>query len=195
MEREIEWEVERGIRHYPIRYSDHPSNCDGQLCAPPPVAEASAAERGSRDEQTGTSLRAHSALVERAAAAISARWKLPILCQLVHGPRRRAELERVLPEELSAKVLTEQLRALEADGLIVRRDLTERRRHVVYALSPLGEGLRESLELFATWSLAFGGHHDGSPTNASDRMAGADPAGRAPDWPQPRSVERVVGRN
>jgi DNA-binding HxlR family transcriptional regulator len=79
--------------------------------------------------------------VERLLAVIGGKWKVLILRELFHGSRRHAQLCRALPG-VSQKVLTAQLRELELDGAVQRRDLGTRRPHVEYSLTPFGERLR-----------------------------------------------------
>lgn len=82
------------------------------------------------------------------------RWKPTVLFWLATGPQRRRDLERHLPRHVSAKVLTEQLRGLETDGLVCRADRTPagHGRHVTYALTPFGESLRPVIAALARWS-------------------------------------------
>ena len=49
-------------------------------------------------------------------------------------------------------MLTQQLRELEHDGLVVRQAIADRRRHVEYSLSPLGVGLAHVVQALADWS-------------------------------------------
>lgn len=113
---------------------------------------------------------ATSAALERAAGAICARWKPTILLLLTAGARRRSELDRCLPATVSPKVLTDQLRGLEADGLVVRIDRRALRhagqRHVTYSLTPAGEELSGVVQALARWGTAhwvgdlrMSGHH------------------------------------
>lgn len=57
-------------------------------------------------------------------SVIGMKWKPLILCHLVAGPQRPAELKRVV-QGISAKVLTDQLRELERDGIITRKVFNE----------------------------------------------------------------------
>jgi DNA-binding HxlR family transcriptional regulator len=79
--------------------------------------------------------------VERLLAVIGGKWKVLILRELFHGARRHAQLRRALPG-ISQKVLTAQLRELELDGAIARKDFDTKRPHVEYSLTPFGERLR-----------------------------------------------------
>ncbi len=79
--------------------------------------------------------------VERLLAVIAGKWKVLILRELFHGPRRHAHLRKALPG-VSQKVLTAQLRELELDGVLHRRDFGTKRPHVEYSLTPFGERLR-----------------------------------------------------
>ena len=96
------------------------------------------------------------ARLEEAVAAVAGRWKHTIVALLASGPQRRAEIDRGLPDGVSAKVVTAQLRALEADGIIARTDCRAVRgrgpRHVRYALTPLGRALRPAVEALACWA-------------------------------------------
>jgi DNA-binding HxlR family transcriptional regulator len=80
--------------------------------------------------------------VERLLAVIAGKWKVLILRQLFHGARRHAQLCKALPG-ISQKVLTAQLRELELDGVLERRDFGTKRPHVEYTLTAFGERLRE----------------------------------------------------
>ena len=79
--------------------------------------------------------------VERLLAVIAGKWKVLILRELFHGPRRHTQLARAMPG-ISQKVLTAQLRELELDGAVQRKQFETRRPHVEYSLTPFGERLR-----------------------------------------------------
>jgi DNA-binding HxlR family transcriptional regulator len=88
--------------------------------------------------------------VEHALHAIGGKWKPMILWQLLEGTRRFAEIQRAIPE-VSAKVLTEQLRELEADGLLGRAVFAEVPPRVEYTLTALGRGLESVLAALCDW--------------------------------------------
>ena len=79
--------------------------------------------------------------VERLLAVIGGKWKVLIMRELFKGARRHAQICRALPG-ISQKVLTAQLRELELDGVLQRRDFGTKRPHVEYSLTPFGEKLR-----------------------------------------------------
>ena len=85
---------------------------------------------------------------------IGSKWKLLILRNLMARPWRFNELLKDL-EGISQKVLTESLRSLEADGVIIRTVYPEVPPHVEYALSPLGETMRPILDAMAAWGKAY----------------------------------------
>jgi DNA-binding HxlR family transcriptional regulator len=64
-----------------------------------------------------------------AISLIQGKWKTRILSRLQHGPVRLGELRRIFPEA-SKKMLTQHLREMEKDGLVIRKDLSGRLRHV-----------------------------------------------------------------
>ena len=72
------------------------------------------------------------------------------------GQARLGQLRRPLPRA-SKKVLTQHLRDMEMNGLIVRTDLSDRVPHVEYALSPsLGIAVLHLINALAQWSLLHG---------------------------------------
>src|SRR5712691_3332384 len=79
--------------------------------------------------------------VERLLAVIGGKWKVLILRELFAGPRRHAQLCKALPG-ISQKVLTAQLRELELDGAVERKQFAGKRPHVEYSLTAFGEKLR-----------------------------------------------------
>jgi DNA-binding HxlR family transcriptional regulator len=81
---------------------------------------------------------------------IGNKWKLLIMRNLLGRPWRFNELQKNL-EGISQKVLTESLRSMESDGLIIRTVYPEVPPRVEYSLSGLGESMRPILESMQTW--------------------------------------------
>ncbi len=81
---------------------------------------------------------------------IGNKWKLLILRELLEGPRRFTEIARRI-DGISKKVLSENLRALENDGILEREVFAEVPPRVVYSVSPLGESLRPVLDAMKAW--------------------------------------------
>jgi DNA-binding HxlR family transcriptional regulator len=65
---------------------------------------------------------AEESAIQFAIALIQGKWKIAILRRLQHGPVRLGEIRRLLPQA-SNKVLTQHLRRMEKDGLIIRIDI------------------------------------------------------------------------
>jgi DNA-binding HxlR family transcriptional regulator len=74
-------------------------------------------------------------------ALVGSKWKLLILRNLLARPWRFNELKKDL-NGISQKVLTESLRSMEEDGLVIRTVYEQVPPHVEYSLSPLGESMR-----------------------------------------------------
>jgi DNA-binding HxlR family transcriptional regulator len=68
---------------------------------------------------------------------------------LLDGPARFSDLRRSLPK-VSANILTNKLRQLEVDGIVVRGPLTVAGRG--YALSPFGYALHPAIDALARWA-------------------------------------------
>lgn len=81
---------------------------------------------------------------------IGSKWKLLIIRNLLERPWRFNELQRSL-EGISQKVLTDSLRAMEADGIITRTVYPEVPPRVEYALSELGKSMHPILDAMKEW--------------------------------------------
>ena len=89
--------------------------------------------------------------VEATLSVIGGKWKPQLLCHLGNRPQRTCDLRRELPA-ISQKVLTQQLRELERDGIIVRHVSGERAPFkVTYALTALGRSLGQILVQMSVW--------------------------------------------
>lgn len=89
--------------------------------------------------------------VEAALGLVEGRWKLLILFHLFDGKvLRYSDLERAIPE-ISQKMLAQQLRRLEADGLVARTAYDEVPPRVDYRLTPWGQALCPALDAFLSW--------------------------------------------
>lgn len=83
-------------------------------------------------------------------SVIGMKWKPLILCHLVDGPKRTAELKRAV-QGITSKVLTDQLRELERDGIIIRKVFNEVPPHVEYSISEYGKSLVSILGVMSQW--------------------------------------------
>jgi DNA-binding HxlR family transcriptional regulator len=88
--------------------------------------------------------------VKAALDVIGGKWKPLILYSLKDRTLRFEELRDSVPGS-TQKVLTEQLRQLQADGIVQRRAVPGARSHTEYSLTPYGETLRPALAALAEW--------------------------------------------
>jgi DNA-binding HxlR family transcriptional regulator len=82
---------------------------------------------------------------------IGRRWTGVILRMLLRGPRRFNELLATIPG-LSDRLLTDRLRELEAEGLVLRRVLPGPPVRVEYELTAQGQDLGESVRAISIWA-------------------------------------------
>lgn len=82
---------------------------------------------------------------------IGDKWRPIVLVILRPGVKRYGELQRQLPD-VSKKMLTQTLRALEGDGLITRKVYAEVPPKVEYELTPLGESFLEPVLSLCRWA-------------------------------------------
>ena len=87
---------------------------------------------------------------EATLAVINGTWKVPILFHLAKGTRRFSELRRDL-DAISQKVLTQQLRELERDGIVARKVYAQVPPKVEYSLTVSGRSLTPVVRVMCRW--------------------------------------------
>ena len=92
--------------------------------------------------------------VETTLMLIGSKWKVLILRDLMPGTKRFGELRRSIGS-VSQKVLTAQLRDMEACGLVDRRVYAEVPPRVEYSPTELGRSLRPILDAMWAWGEAY----------------------------------------
>lgn len=89
--------------------------------------------------------------LDAALKVIAGKWKATIIWRLYeHQTIRFGALRRTLPG-ISEKILAEQLRQLEEDGVVLRRQFDEMPLRVEYALTPHGLELNDAVHALAGW--------------------------------------------
>ena len=101
--------------------------------------------------------------VETTLTLISDRWKVLILRDLFTGTKRFGELKKSLTG-ISQKVLTANLRDMEANGLLARKAYAEVPPRVEYTLTEIGESLKPILGAMFDWGMDYKRKND-SPVN------------------------------
>ena len=87
----------------------------------------------------------------RAAEIIGRRWVPELIRVLLDGPTRYGAIRTAIPG-ISDHLLSERLKSLEADGLVVRTVLPDTPVRVVYALTDKGADLAAAIEALASWA-------------------------------------------
>jgi DNA-binding HxlR family transcriptional regulator len=82
---------------------------------------------------------------------ISGKWVMLIVPALAQRPMRNGELLRQI-EGISQKVLTQTLKKLERNGLLERREISDRPIHVEYRLNPVALSLVDTLTALDRWA-------------------------------------------
>lgn len=91
--------------------------------------------------------------VEVTLSTIGGKWKALILYHAISGPRRFNELRRLMPN-VTQRMLTQHLRQLEADGIVLRDVRAQVPPHVEYSLTEKGRSLIPILDAMAKWGYA-----------------------------------------
>lgn len=93
------------------------------------------------------------AATREALQVLEGKWKIVIICQLfgAKGPLRFSELERRV-EGVNQKMLIQQLRQLEKDGIVTRTIYPEVPPKVEYALTEIGLSLGPSMAELIDWA-------------------------------------------
>lgn len=90
--------------------------------------------------------------VEEAFRILDGRWKMLIVFQLLaRGTLRFSELEKAIPR-VSQKMLIQQLRELEQDGIVIRTVYPQVPPKVEYALTKWGQAMCPALDALLEWS-------------------------------------------
>lgn len=92
--------------------------------------------------------------VETTLTLIGDKWKVLILRDLMPGTKRFGELKKSVGN-VSQKVLTAQLRAMEESGLVNRKVYAEVPPRVEYSLTELGKSLKPILDSMLAWGEAY----------------------------------------
>ncbi|MDQ0876209.1 DNA-binding HxlR family transcriptional regulator [Paenibacillus sp. V4I3] len=88
--------------------------------------------------------------VEVTLEVIGGKWKPVILFHLTFGTKRNGELMSLMPT-VTQKVLTQQLRELEEDGVVTRISYNQVPPKVEYELTEYGWSLKELLHIMCRW--------------------------------------------
>ncbi|WFD11911.1 winged helix-turn-helix transcriptional regulator [Tepidibacter hydrothermalis] len=88
--------------------------------------------------------------VETTLKLIGDKWKVLILRDLINGTKRFGELKSSIGS-ISQKVLTQQLRSMEEDGLVLRKVYAEVPPRVEYSLTETGASLKPILDSMWEW--------------------------------------------
>ena len=107
---------------------------------------------------------APTALAE-ALARVGDRWTVLVVEALLAGPRRFGDLQDDVPG-IAPNILSQRLRHLEREALVVSRPYSERPPRFVYELTSAGEELAGALRLLADWGARHG--DDAEPLRHAD---------------------------
>ena len=95
--------------------------------------------------------------VEATLEVIGGKWKGVLLFHLLGGSKRFNELRRLMPK-VTQRMLTRQLRELEADQIIRRKVYPEVPPKVEYSLTEFGYTLEPALKMLQRWGMEYLGH-------------------------------------
>lgn len=127
-----------------------------------PLRQASSSQHGgvaAADDQQSA--------LERAVARVGDRWALLVVNALLDGARRFGELQELVPG-IAPNVLSQRLKALAQEGVLLARPYSARPPRFAYELTGSGRELAGALRLLAQWGSAEDGadglHHDACGT-------------------------------
>lgn len=83
---------------------------------------------------------------------ITGKWKFPILATLLFGKKRYSEIEKEIPN-INPRMLSKELRDLEANGLILRKVYDTIPVTVEYELTVSGKAFEKVLDVMLEWGL------------------------------------------
>jgi DNA-binding HxlR family transcriptional regulator len=94
-----------------------------------------------------------------ALVSVGDRWTLLIVAALLDGPRRFGDLREELPS-IAPNILTQRLRNLQGQGLVIAERYSERPPRFVYELALPGRELAGALRFLADWGARHASDHD-----------------------------------
>lgn len=94
--------------------------------------------------------RIYTSPMEVVISLVGGKWKVQILYALWYGPLRFSELSRIIPN-ITQRMLTNQLREMEADGIVDRKVYEQVPPKVEYSISEYGNSLRPILLSMYRW--------------------------------------------
>lgn len=107
--------------------------------------------------------------VETTLSLIENKWKIMIIRDLLDGTKRFGELKKTVGN-ISQKVLTANLREMEASGLLVRKVYAEVPPRVEYTLTEVGDSLRSVLDAMIEWGNSYKKHNKNFLNIFTDNM-------------------------
>jgi DNA-binding HxlR family transcriptional regulator len=103
-----------------------------------------------------------------ALGTVGDRWSLLVVAGLLDGPQRFGDLQERL-EGIAPNVLTQRLRALEGNGVLVAQPYSQRPLRYLYELTEEGRDLTGALRLLADWGGRFAGDDGSAPPPRHER--------------------------
>lgn len=88
--------------------------------------------------------------IEATLEILGGKWKALIVCLLMSGTKRTGELQRLIPN-VSQKVLIQQLRELERDGIVGRHVYNEMPPKVEYYVTEYGTTANKIIDVMCSW--------------------------------------------
>ena len=98
----------------------------------------------------------------QAVERVGDKWALLVINALLAAPLRFGDLQEAV-SGIAPNVLTQRLRHLEREGVIVARPYSERPLRMVYELTAAGQELAGALRLLTQWGAGAGRHDDAEP--------------------------------
>lgn len=109
--------------------------------------------------------------VEATLSVIGGRWKPVLVCHLLAGRKRFGELRRLVPNA-TERMITLQLRELEADGVVDRHVFAEVPPRVEYEVTAFGRSLQPILQSMQDWGRAFKARRSAEESGGQQASAG-----------------------
>ena len=85
---------------------------------------------------------------------VQGKWRIPIVISLTFGDKRFGEIQRDIPD-ISPKMLSQELKALEVNKLLTRTIHDTMPVTVEYSLTPLGKSMNKLIEDILDWGVHF----------------------------------------